>query len=861
MSVVNEDADFDFAALLTLCGHWGSERVPLRSAVDGVFERLRQVLRAMEATPQRNVTQNLIPLLRQVVLRKIGVDGPQLWIRVPVAREWPTVQQWQDAQFDLLDDGQWLRVCPRPPRLSFLGPQDDLLDDVFFQIPSRQSHQVPGDPALSRTLRLPTYTGVGQREAVRALLHLPAGDILIANLPTGSGKSVLAQIPPLLGGDARLTVVIVPTIALAMDQARRMEPLLKERYPHEQCPPLAFHSGLSIDERRQVRQAIRAGQQRILFTSPESATGTLRYSLEESASAGLLDHLVVDEAHLVVGWGNGFRPAFQLLPALVATLRARAGTRSFRVVLASATLTASTTQALRHLFGPPERTYVVAAVHLRPEPRYAFRHFSDPNKRIRHVLQAVSAVPRPYILYVTRPDEAAEWLNRLRAVGVGRVEAFTGKTRSEERTRLLTLWANNELDGMVATSAFGLGVDKSDVRAVLHATMPESIDRFYQEVGRAGRDGYASASLLLCTDHPDGDIDQARGMAGDTLIGDDTGLERWQLLIDRAIADRKDPAVYWVDLRILPSHLSQRSNASQAWNVRTLTLMARAGLIELVALTNSVGLTEQDGIVETTDQATHAAVRILNEGHREPATFARRMGMARDVVRSASKEGLNAILDVAMDRREISEALQATYASNQPGVWMPVTACCGGCPRHWAQRQSSMHYSAPIAPRLQRFVHHGSIARWLSRCALAAPNFLVVDVPDDEKYVTRVVAIISTLLSTIPIHTIAIERQCEASTRSQVLVAIDQANAYKVFVDSIDAGGSIQSHAGECEVRVLVWGRGDRAPLGQELWVSRAALEILIIPVNLVDPDHPGRRFVDTTPHMHAADLLDLLTT
>jgi superfamily II DNA helicase RecQ len=115
-----------------------------------------------------------------------------------------------------------------------------------------------------------------------------------------------------------------------MDQAARMKELLRQRFPYRDSPPLAFHGGLSKEERAQVHRALREGTQPILFVSPEFAVGSLRESLEHAASQARLHRVFIDEAHLVIGWGNGFRPAFQLLPALVRMLRSCAGSNGIR---------------------------------------------------------------------------------------------------------------------------------------------------------------------------------------------------------------------------------------------------------------------------------------------------------------------------------------------------------------------------------------------------------------------------------------------------------------------------------------------------------------------------------------------------
>lgn len=829
------------------------EAVPEQEQADALMERVRQVLYQLQHGDLSSGA-DLLPLLRQVVLRRAANPGPISWVRVPAVDGWPTAADWRTAQFDLTAEGNHFQVRPRYPRLSFLDIQADLFDDAFRELSSRPDSHVRGDPVLVRNLRLPTYTGHGQREAVRALLHLPPSDTLIVNLPTGSGKSLMAHLPPLLRQGSGMTLAIVPTVALAIDQAARMEKLLAARFPHCELPPLAYHGGLPEDDRKAVRRAILTGAQPILFTSPEAATGSLRTLLEDCAGAGHLDHVVVDEAHLVIGWGNGFRPAFQLLPALTRRLQQRAGARPMRVVLASATLTAVTTEALRHLFGPPERTYLVAAVHLRPEPRYAFQYCDGLQTQTDRVLEAVGLAPRPFILYVTRPDEAERWLHTLRAHDYRRVAGFTGRTPSNQRDLLLRAWAANQLDGMVATSAFGLGVDKSDVRTVIHATMPESLDRYYQEVGRAGRDGKAGTSLLLYTQS---DVDQARGMAGETLIGDDTGHDRWTLMIDHAANDPQHPDVYWVDLTQLPRHLKVESGANAAWNVRTLTLMARAGLIQLVALMGRT--TDEDATPEDVSVATRAAVRIMDDGHRDLLTFARRMQRARDEIWCASKRGIDSIVDVATLRTEISTSLADTYSSSG-SIWSPVTPCCGGCPAHWTMRDESVLYQPPRAPRLSRFAPRPIVAFRRLGLPMAGSHLLVIDVPNDGRYDVTCTSLAAVLADQLQPHTWVIE----SAYAKQFMKRLEDSTSHRAgdstFIDVLSSERPDDWCGGDGETRVLFFG-GTCVPVPEQLWLSQSQLDVIVIPTDTPQPRHLGRRFIDTIPHVHAADLLERLTT
>jgi len=793
-----------------------------------------------------------IALIRHVLLRVAPQDGQAPWLRVPLSVGWPAADQWRQAQFEVLPGPTTLSVQPRWPRLTFLDAQADLFDDVFSAVQSRPRYEVPADPLLREGMGLPTYTGQGQREAVRALLHLPEGHTLIANLPTGSGKSLLAHLPPLVEQEGLMTLAIVPTVALAMDQAARMKELLRQRFPYREFPPLAFHGGLTKEERAQVHQAIRQGTQPILFASPEFAVGSLREGLEHAASQARLHRVFIDEAHLVIGWGNGFRPAFQLLPALVRMLRQRAKSNGIRLVLASATLTDSTLRDLRHLFGPAHKVHVVSAVHLRPEIRYACVPCTD-SERVDRVLEAVQVAPRPFILYVTRPDEADTWLHRLRQTGLRRLSKFTGATGPDERRRLLEAWGSNELDGMVATSAFGLGVDKSDVRTVIHATLPESLDRYYQEVGRAGRDGRAGAALLL---HTPSDEEQASGLALPKLIGDDKAFERWSGMVDAAQPHLKIPEVYWVDLTRLPSHLQVKSEASVDWSVRALTLMARAQLIELVAMQSDQALEDETPL--NINDATRAAVRILSDGHLHPGVFASAMARARDDVRRASLRGLNAMRDVAAGRLEISVALCQMY-SVHGDPWVPVTTCCGGCTFHWENRRETVHYAAPVAARLPKFAPRSLVALDRVTQMRALDNLLVIAAPRDKDFAQTCSQLLAILAPLVACHTVAWDPEFAATSASLVKQHIPMEQRLRTFFDTLPPDAMRHLTSGEGEVRILIWTQNDTAELWNHLKLSPAQLEILVIPADLPHPHHPMRRLIDTTPYTMARDFLQIL--
>ena len=821
---------------------------------EGLAQRLLQVWNSMHKGIVLHT--DLFALVRHWSLHVAGAGASQ-WLPMPLGQPWPGAPAWRNAGFDVVEHvkGMDIRACS--VRLHWLGAQADLFDDAFAAVAARQRLDVPADAIVQRKLGLPTFTGAGQREVARALIHLPPEITLIANLPTGSGKSLLAQLAPLIDGDGHMALTIVPTVALAIDQARRMSKLLQQQVPGWQPIPLAYHGGLTHEERAQVHRAMRQGSQKMLFTSPESATGVLRESLEAAATAGRLTHVIVDEAHLVATWGQGFRPEFQLLPALIRHLRQlsenNAG-RAIRVALASGTLTPASVAVLQQHFGPPSATQVVSGVHLRAEPRYAVFRCADEAARRQRVVEVLKAAPRPFILYVTRPPVAQEFLDLLRAEGFTRIAAFTGSTGPQDRERLLTAWTANQLDGMVATSAFGLGVDKADVRTIIHATMPESLDRFYQEVGRGGRDGLASVSLLIYTEE---DVDQARGLSQQTLIGNELAFERWQSMIGHPVPHASATGWVWVDLERRRADIAGNSPVNRDWNLRTLNLMAMAGLVELVGLrATRPGLDIAVEEALSGAEPIYAAVRILNPEHGRKVTFAARMNEARAISNQAASAGVAAMLSVACGEVEMSTALRDLYTLNQSNAYAAVSVCCGGCAQHWKVRVDSAHYRPPYVHRIDRF-------------SPRAVTGLSVLIPDTGLGQVRVVThefghirerayfnLIDALLNRLNPHTVILDR-ADVEMWASMQARLKQL-ASDAFIDDIDMTGGQALEGGANEVRLVLWPSRPITPNERDwLWYSPAALTVLLIPADLRDPDRPDRVWAGVVQHIRAEAVLE----
>jgi ATP-dependent DNA helicase RecQ len=344
---------------------------------------------------------------------------------------------------------------------------------------------------------------------------------------------------------------------------------------------LAWHSGLSDDAKKTIRTSIFDGTQRIIIASPESIVTSLARPLFDTARDGRLAYFVVDEAHLVAQWGTEFRPEFQSMCGLRRELLRECPTEEvrFKTLLLSATLSQESADILRELFAE-QHFDAVSAVTLRPEPEYWMCRTDFETTRTRRIIELIRVAPRPFLLYVTTREQATAWSDRMRELRIRRSGCVHGATNADIRADVIDNWRAGNLDAVVATSAFGLGMDKSDVRAVIHACVPESVDRYYQEVGRGGRDGKACVSLLI---HTDRDREIARGLSSKKVITIEKGLQRWKSMVHHARRDGSD-ARYLLNLSQKPPGVSGDTEANNKWNLRTVVLLNRARVIRIESL-------------------------------------------------------------------------------------------------------------------------------------------------------------------------------------------------------------------------------------------------------------------------------------
>lgn len=302
-----------------------------------------------------------------------------------------------------------------------------------------------------------------------------SGSDTLGLLPTGGGKSLTFQVPGLMLGG--ITVVVSPLIALMKDQ---VENLQKRR-----IGAVWLRAGMTSREYRIAHEKLRHGRCHFLYISPERVRSESTRRLLRSLDIKLL---VVDEAHCISQWGHDFRPSYLQL----AEVRRIIG-RKVPVLALTATATPRVVEDIRAhlLFGKDSRIF--KAGFSRPNLQYVVRPTASKYAEIIHILKAVEGSA---IIYVRSRARTSELAAQLSEDGISATFYHAGLDAELKNGRQQS-WTAGEVRVMVATNAFGMGIDKPDVRLVIHADCPSSLEEYYQEAGRAGRDGKRAFCVLL----------------------------------------------------------------------------------------------------------------------------------------------------------------------------------------------------------------------------------------------------------------------------------------------------------------------------------------------------------------------------
>ncbi|WP_374309690.1 DNA helicase RecQ [Methylocella sp.] len=315
----------------------------------------------------------------------------------------------------------------------------------------------------------------GQGEVVEAALE---GADLLAVMPTGSGKSLIYQLPALVRPG--LVVVVSPLIALMRDQVGALEA--------KGISAAALNSGNDGAENAALEARVRSGRCRLVYVAPERLARRETQALLREAGVSML---AIDEAHCVSQWGHDFRPEYS---ALGDAAQAIAGEgRRLQVVAVTATADAPTrAEIVEKLFPTPPRVFVRSFD--RPNIHLSMRRRADAARQV--AAEIARHKGRSGVVYCASRKGVERLAETLREAGVHALPYHAGLP-AQTRTAHQDEFLSRQGVVIVATIAFGMGVDKPDVRFVIHADLPQSVESYYQEIGRAGRDGLPADALLL----------------------------------------------------------------------------------------------------------------------------------------------------------------------------------------------------------------------------------------------------------------------------------------------------------------------------------------------------------------------------
>lgn len=458
----------------------------------------------------------------------------------------------------------------------------DFVEDAFITRDTNETtkesrYQLKTNGFIKSITDFDYFKSMEQKLCVYGGLNTPDGFTTLISMPTGGGKSLVTQS---LGYEKDgLSIVVVPTVSLALDQERVAKSNIKIAKDNE---IFCYYSG--VKNFTDISKAIKNQTAKLLFISPEALIKNEQFQqlVNDANTSNYIKNIIIDEAHIVVSWGDFFRIDYQCLgPWRKELMKTNPAIRTF---LLSATYRDDTVATLKNMFTSDNKWIEIRCDSLRKEPRYILEKSKSFFAKKERVFELVDKLPRPMIIYVNAPYQAKKWKEMLEKRGYSNLKMFTGETKAEERRELIDNWANNEFDLMIATSAFGVGVDKPDVRTVMHLYVPENPDSYYQELGRGGRDGLPSLSVMCIEDE-----DISEGVKHVTkVLTKDTFWGRWWSMYT-------NPSNQWQSglIAIMAStkpnynkinYFEEGNETDEKWNINVLLLLSRFELIEIVGL-------------------------------------------------------------------------------------------------------------------------------------------------------------------------------------------------------------------------------------------------------------------------------------
>ncbi len=313
----------------------------------------------------------------------------------------------------------------------------------------------------------------GQAEVIRSVLE---GNNTLAIMPTGAGKSLCYQLPSLhLPGT---TVVVSPLISLMKDQVDKLELAGLEA--------AQLNSALTTEEQAENLEQIKTDKSDFVFITPERFTS--QEFLGEMRNRDI-NFVVIDEAHCISEWGHDFRPAYLSLGASIKTLS------SPPVLALTATATSEVTADIEKQLDLGRLQVVKTGIY-RPNIHFEVKRVTNEREKHEQLIRILNEHDGVGIIYAATVKVVEELTDWLKAFDY-KIEKYHGRMKASDRKHNQDAFMNDELKAIVATNAFGMGIDKPDIRFVVHYQMPGSLEAYYQEAGRSGRDGEPATCSLF----------------------------------------------------------------------------------------------------------------------------------------------------------------------------------------------------------------------------------------------------------------------------------------------------------------------------------------------------------------------------
>lgn len=554
----------------------------------------------------------------------------------------------------------YVRYCtPNYLRDSFFKAA--YMQGTWQQTQQQCPYNLQTNPFIYGLTGFPHYKTIEQKLAVSGALKTPDGYTTLVAMSTGGGKSLVTQTIA-YQKDFGLTIVIVPTISLMIDQERNAKEIIHRDTSQE---IFSYYSN-KTDGLEPFFQAMKQKKARILFVSPEALMKNeqLRTVLHKANETDqYIQNLIIDEAHMIIDWGTSFRMDYQCMDIFQQQLLT--SNPQLRTFLLSATYSKEAVQQLRDFYSHNQQWIELRCDRLRKEPRYCVIRAENYTDRRRKLHELVALLPRPMIIYVNSPDTADRVQKELQEQGITNTKTFTGRTSNEKREQLIKQWIDQEFDLMIATCAFGVGVDKKDIRTVLHLYVPENPNKYYQEAGRGGRDGLPCLSVMLYTDE---DVDTAfhrmeKVLTTSKLSG------RWFSMLKSGRTKRYQGEL-WLDTSVRPDYndtddcFSDASNSDISWNVYVILFLRRNYLLTI----QDVVYQEERYIFKIIVNDTE----ILKPSERATDIFEH----------SRTKEWEQIQQDFHLMRRHLDRRDQMCWSEMFNDVYHLTEGYCSGCNKH-----------------------------------------------------------------------------------------------------------------------------------------------------------------------------------